>query len=290
MPEPIPDLNRDHQCYHYQAPSGQRCGSPALKGEYYCYHHLRQERQHEDNRVLIDPEVTSHGASSHRGPRQHLHRPRRRRPPPRREHHRHPPRRPNDLRPASRHARPRPPRLPSAPRTNSSSNQKLLILSAAQRSRKDPERPRPPKPQTPLQPPQPATDDLQPATPKTIQITKESLLYFLRSRHCYNCNTELFPPKETTYRRHPGAPAEAIEEAHQTLPPPPPATDNPQPVAVLPTFRPSQQPIARNPAHRTQAQPAAGDDPLALSSRRRITVRCDGLAHHIPRPLCFTLS
>src|ERR1035441_5925534 len=57
MPAPIPDLSRDQQCHHYQAPSGQRCGSPALKGEYYCYHH---HIKHADrsNRVLIDPEVT----------------------------------------------------------------------------------------------------------------------------------------------------------------------------------------------------------------------------------------
>jgi formamidopyrimidine-DNA glycosylase len=38
MPEPIPDLSRDQTCHHYQTPTGQRCGSPALKGEYYCYH------------------------------------------------------------------------------------------------------------------------------------------------------------------------------------------------------------------------------------------------------------
>ena len=33
MPTPIPDLSRDQQCHHYQAPSGQRCCSPALKGQ-----------------------------------------------------------------------------------------------------------------------------------------------------------------------------------------------------------------------------------------------------------------
>ena len=47
-----------------------------------------------------------HGNPGHRGPRQHLRRPRRRPPPPRREHHRHPPRRPDDLRPPGRHAGP----------------------------------------------------------------------------------------------------------------------------------------------------------------------------------------
>src|SRR5580698_6071478 len=58
MPEPLPDVNREHDCYHYQAPSGQRCGSPALKGEYYCYHHLVRKNARDYRRVLIDPEVT----------------------------------------------------------------------------------------------------------------------------------------------------------------------------------------------------------------------------------------
>ena len=58
MPEPIPDVNRDHQCYHYQAPGGERCGSPALKGEYYCYHHHIKNANRNNRRVLIDPEVT----------------------------------------------------------------------------------------------------------------------------------------------------------------------------------------------------------------------------------------
>src|ERR1019366_5025284 len=43
MPEPIADHNRDRICYHYLAPTDRRCGSPALKGEYYCYHrHIKQ--------------------------------------------------------------------------------------------------------------------------------------------------------------------------------------------------------------------------------------------------------
>ncbi len=58
MPEPIPDIRNDHQCYHYQAPSGQRCGSRALKGEYYCYHHHMTKNSRNNRRVLIDPEVT----------------------------------------------------------------------------------------------------------------------------------------------------------------------------------------------------------------------------------------
>ena len=57
MPEPIPDLRRDQQCHHYQAPTGERCGSPALKGEYYCYHHHLKHAKRADH-VLIDPEIT----------------------------------------------------------------------------------------------------------------------------------------------------------------------------------------------------------------------------------------
>ena len=58
MPAPIPDLSRDQTCHHYQAPTGQRCGSPALKGEYYCYHHTVKQAARNNRRVLIDPEVT----------------------------------------------------------------------------------------------------------------------------------------------------------------------------------------------------------------------------------------
>src|SRR5258708_37501200 len=58
MPQPIPDLSRDQICHHYQAPTGQRCGSPALKGEYYCYHHHIRHAARNNCRVLIDPELT----------------------------------------------------------------------------------------------------------------------------------------------------------------------------------------------------------------------------------------
>jgi len=51
----IPDVNRDHQCYHYQAPSGERCGSPALKGEYYCYHHHIKNANRNNRRVSSTP-------------------------------------------------------------------------------------------------------------------------------------------------------------------------------------------------------------------------------------------
>ena len=35
MPEPLEDLNRDHVCHFYQAPTG----SHAMKNQYNCYHH-----------------------------------------------------------------------------------------------------------------------------------------------------------------------------------------------------------------------------------------------------------
>src|SRR6185437_13041583 len=58
MPAPLPDLTRDQQCHFYMAPTGQRCGSPALKGDYYCYHHHLKNAKRTQQRVLIDPEVT----------------------------------------------------------------------------------------------------------------------------------------------------------------------------------------------------------------------------------------
>lgn len=57
-----------------------------------------------------------------------------------------------------------------------------------------------------------------PPAPATIPITKESLLYSLRSRHCASCNAELFPADELTERPHPGAPSQIIEESIRCLP------------------------------------------------------------------------
>ena len=75
-----------------------------------------------------------------------------------------------------------------------------------------------------------------PPAPVTIPISKESLLYFLRSRHCASCNAELFPASELTERPNPGAPPAIIEESRPALPPPQPATDNLQPATVLSTL------------------------------------------------------
>jgi hypothetical protein len=58
MPAPIADLSRDQQGHHYQAPTGARCGSPTLKGQYYCYYHQVSKNIRKQNRVLIDPEIT----------------------------------------------------------------------------------------------------------------------------------------------------------------------------------------------------------------------------------------
>jgi len=59
-----------------------------------------------------------------------------------------------------------------------------------------------------------------PPAPTTISISKQSLLYFLRSRHCASCNAELFPANQLTERPNPGAPPEIIEEARRALPAP----------------------------------------------------------------------
>jgi hypothetical protein len=222
MPAPLEDLNRDHQCHFYQAPTGQRCGSPALKGEYYCYHHHIKHATRNQRRVLIDPEVTcmeippiedrasifyALAAVVHRLAENTIDT-----------------RRAGQmiygLQVAMRALEPPP---SQRCRTKHAAEAVSESQSAASSS---------PDPTT-----QPAADNLQPATPKTIQITKESLLYFLRSRHCYNCNAELFPASELTERRNPGAPPEIIEESNPRLPAPEPAADNLQPATVLPTLQ-----------------------------------------------------
>ena len=209
MPEPIPDLSRDQNCHHYQAPSGQRCGSPALKGEYYCYHHHIKHATRNQHRVLIDPEITcmelppiedrasifiALAAVAHR----------------------------------------------LAENTIDTRRAGLMVYTlqvAMQALPPLPVQPRQARPAAGSEPEpascasdsnaavQLATNNQQLATspPKTVPITKESLLYFLRSRHCYNCNAELFPAAELTERRNPGAPPEVIEESRPALPAPKPS-------------------------------------------------------------------
>jgi hypothetical protein len=246
MPAPIPDLSRDQQCHHYQAPTGQRCGSPAMKGEYYCYHHLVKTNYKKNHRVLIDPEVTcmdlpviEDRASIFVALAAVIH------------------------------------RLAENTIDTRRAGQMIYGLQVAMRALEPPPAQRSrTAPAAQMKPaadsssatgsvPQPATDNLQPATPPTIPITKESLLYFLRSRHCYNCNTELFPPEELTYRRNPGAPPEIIEEANPRLPAPQPATDNLQPATVLPTLNA----VASDPV--SNLEPGTSNlagDPLPLST------------------------
>jgi hypothetical protein len=221
MPEPLPDTNRDHQCYHYQAPNGQRCGSPAMKGEYYCYHHLVKTNYKKNHRVLIDPEITrmelppiedrasifiALAAVVHRLAENTIDTRRagqiiyglqvamRALEPPRTQR---------------THSKPAAEAPPAAAPSNNRCHS-----GRAQRV----EEPR----GTTLATTADTTPPPNPAAPKTIPITKESLLYFLRSRHCYNCNAELFPAEELTERRNPGAPPEVIEEARPALPAPDP--------------------------------------------------------------------
>lgn len=245
MPAPIPDLSSDQQCHHYQAPTGQRCGSPALKGEYYCYHHHIKHTDRNNRRVLIDPEITcmeippiedrtsifiALAAVIHRLAENTIDT-----------------RRAGQmiygLQVAMRALEPPPvhrcrtsPAAESVPEPQptaeaSSNTDSASCTHAAVRL---------------------ATNNQQLATaPRTIPITKESLLYFLRSRHCYNCNAELFPAEELTQRRNAGAPPKIIEEHGRALPAPPPATDNLQPATVLSTLHAVAE-ESPDPAHRLQ--------------------------------------
>ena len=227
-PEPLEDLNRDHQCHFYQAPTGQRCGSPALKGEYYCYHHHLKHATRAQRRVLIDPEVTrmelpviedrasifvALAAVVHRLAENTI-----------------------DTRragqmiyglqvamralepPPSQRSRATPPAesVPEPQPVASASTTSSARVPHPSRSCEGWDVNRSPRPAVaeesvvPTRDLQPATDNLQPATSRTIPITKESLLYFLRSRHCASCNAELFPANELTERRNPGAPPTII--------------------------------------------------------------------------------
>ncbi len=216
MPQPIPDLSRDQQCHHYQAPTGQRCGSPAMKSEYYCYHHLVKTNYKKNHRVLIDPEITGMeippiedrasifialAAVVHRLAENTIDT-----------------RRAGQmiygLQVAMQALPPQPAPWPQArPAAEASPNASSTAVHS---------------PDSP--------SDEASVAPKTIPITKESLLYFLRSRHCYNCNTELFPAEELTERRNAGAPAEVIEESRHALAAPQHPTPNPQPATVIATL------------------------------------------------------
>ena len=224
MPEPIPDLSRDQQCHHYQAPTGQRCGSPALKGEYYCYHHHIKHAARNNRRVLIDPEVTcmeipsiedrasifiALAAVVHRLAENTIDT-----------------RRAGQmiygLQVAMQALEPAPAHRSSVsqPQSAAAHSNKSCHPERAQRAEepvlslsKEPRGTAPAKTADTTPPPDP------PALTH-IPISKEGLLYFLRSRHCASCNAELFPASELTERPNPGAPPAIIEESRPALPPP----------------------------------------------------------------------
>jgi len=234
MPQPIPDLSRDQTCHHYQAPTGQRCGSPALKGEYYCYHHLVKQAARANRRFLIDPELTcmdlppvedrasifiALAAVIHRLGENTIDT-----------------RRAGQLiyalQVALKALQPAPQSRPTAqwqPAAQSHSTAGTQPATAAEPTA-------PPSNQASTGPatiPHPSSS--RPNTeraerveggverpphlpaPATIPITKESLLYFLRSRHCANCNAELFPASALGERPNPGAPPTVIEESRPAL-------------------------------------------------------------------------
>ena len=246
MPQPIPDLSRDQQCFHYQAPTGERCGSPALKGQYYCYHHIVKNAARSNRTFLIDPEITcmeippiedrasifiALAAVVHRLAENTIDT-----------------RRAGQmiygLQVAMRALEPPPSqRCRTSPETKSASQPatahptKSCHSERAQRA-EEPREPTPTRAANTTPPP-------DPPAPTTISISKQSLLYFLRSRHCASCNAELFPANQLTERPNPGAPPEIIEEARRALPAP-----EPRP-AILPSLHagcPVLTPLGRDAA------------------------------------------
>ena len=266
MPAPIPDLNRDQQCHHYQAPTGQRCGSPALKGQYYCYHHHITKTNRTNHRVLIDPEITGmeippieDRASIFVALAAIVH------------------------------------RLAENTIDTRRAGQMIYGLQVAMRALDPPHAQRcrttpassaasttSPTPDTEAA--QPATDNQQPAaSPRTIPITKESLLYFLRSRHCASCNAELFPASELTERRNAGAPPEVIEEARHALPAPETAA------IILSTLdavasEPAAKPLTSNLVPRTcSRRTSPHDNPAVIRGKGPQSTFAARFALHSPR-------
>jgi hypothetical protein len=268
-----------------------------MKGEYYCYHHLVKTNYKKNYRVLIDPEVTrmeippiedrasifiALAAVVHRLAENTI-----------------------DTRRAGQMIYGlqvamralEPPRAtrtatnPGAPGSSPFHRDDPGVMHGTSG----------PEPHTPSQhgAVQPATNNQQPATssPRTIPISKESLLYFLRSRHCASCNAELFPAEELTERRNPGAPPEIIEEARHALPAPQPATDILQPATVLSSL----QAVAENRRPTPKSGGPIHDSPTVMcgvrtphstfiarfalhSPRRSVSLRLVHKASHIPVP------
>jgi hypothetical protein len=245
MPEPLPDLSKDRQCYHYQAPTGVRCGSPAMKHEYYCYFHNSKRLHRLSQKVMIDPEVTrmeipaiEDRASVFNALAAVIH------------------------------------RLAENTIDTRRAGQMLygleICLRALEPARVPAAKSAPAPDADPPAQTQPATCNSQPATsgdsqhapPKTVQITKEGLLYFLRSRHCAHCSAELFPPHELTERRHPGAPAEIIEEAR-------PALASPQQIVEMLTGTLPRLQAVAEPSQKKDPHPGLRDVGMRMEELRR---------------------
>ena len=224
MPEPIPDLRRNQQCHHYQAPTGERCGSPALKGEYYCYHHHIKHAHR--SRVLIDPEVTrmelpaiedragiflalvavvhrlaentidtrraGHMIQALRSALQALSTPKAPpapKPPPAPDTH-------PEAQSETASETPPAPESAAAPESQPDAHSALKPLETLAASGLEPsglETSDSLAARSPHRAVQAQTAHHDPPTPTQISISKEGLRYFLRSRHCAHCNAELFP-------------------------------------------------------------------------------------------------
>ena len=343
MPEPIPDVNRDHQCYHYQAPGGERCGSPALKGEYYCYHHHIKNANRNNRRVLIDPEVTcmelpliedrasifvALAAVVHRLGQNTIDTRRagqmiyglqvalRALEPPRPQRSRISPA--ADFVSASQPTADASSTTTSTPGTPAAvqpaTNDRQLSTSpppsgeegchpgrSAQRGVEGPapsggegchpersaqrgvEGPAPSGGEGchPERSAQRGVEGPAVAPPTHIPISKQSLLYFLRSRHCATCNAELFPASELTERPNPGAPPAIIEETGRPALPAPENTPTQTPDEIpadvsgtLPTLHagcPVLTPLGRDAATLT---------PSTTESEHRSTVNGSGRPIH----------
>jgi hypothetical protein len=103
------DTFRRHQCRH-TLPEGRRCGSPAMRGEKFCYYH------HAERKPVADPRLRQARRCSFSlaQPSRHPGVPRRDHRPHRPKRHRPPTRRTSPLRPSDRHHQPqRPPKRPA---------------------------------------------------------------------------------------------------------------------------------------------------------------------------------
>lgn len=270
MPFAVPNIETDLQCHHIHAPAGNRCGSPAMRGEYYCYHHHLKHAKRAQRRVLIDPEITrmelpvledrasifiSLAAVIHRLAENTI----------------DTTRSGQMIYGLQAMLRALPPE-PGAPRQTASPSDVEIRTTAAtrhpQRSADAGSR----EVEGPAAGTSPSLNEAAPVPPKTINITKDSLVYFLRSRHCYNCNAELFPPEQLTERAHPGANPEIIEEARP---------------ALTPNVVPSLQAVAASPVrakagrrnYRRQGRLTA-----RLHARRRLQHHKSCLAIHTASP------